>query len=186
MQNNNNVKNSSTDDKIYSLYKVIGIGSKDNFSISCNKVNGLTAWITGPYVVLYDIKKDKQIKFIKNKNNKTFACLCFSQDGLFLACGEGNCKNGEIIIFEISNDENVNEENKMKTIKSHKHGIENIKFFKNDKYLISIGDAEDKNIFIFNTQTGETIFSSKYNRTIFGFDICDSFMILGGDKFLKL
>jgi len=186
MQNNNNAKHSSTYDKIYSLYKVIGIGSKDNFSISCNKVNGLTAWITGPYVVIYDIKKDKQIKFIKNKNNKTFACLSFSQDGLFLACGEGNCKNGEILIFEMSNDENVNEENKMKTIKSHKHGIEKIKFFKNDKYLISIGDSDDKNIFISNTQTGDTIFSSKYNRTIFGFDICDSFMILGGDKFLKL
>ena len=85
----------------FSLNKVFGFGSKNNYSISYSKENGLIAWIAGPYVILYDISLDKQISFIKNPNNKILSCLRFSDSGLLLATGEGNCKNGEIRIYEI-------------------------------------------------------------------------------------
>ena len=49
----------------YSLYKVFGFGSKNKYSISFSKENGLISWIAGPYIILYDISKDKQVSFIK-------------------------------------------------------------------------------------------------------------------------
>jgi len=115
--------NCNTNENLFNLYQVIGLGSQDNFSITTSKKNGLTAWITGPYIVLYDIKKDKQIKFIKNKNNKIFKCISFNEEGTVIATGEGNCKNSEINLYEISNDI-LTSEIKIKSIfKSHKFGI---------------------------------------------------------------
>jgi WD40 repeat protein len=166
----------------YSLSKIVGLGSKDNFSITVNKQSGITAYITGPFIIFYDIKKDKQVKFIINKNNKIFKCISFSESGTLLATAEGNNKNCEIAIYEI-NGENV----KLKTFfKAHKLGIDKIKFFKNDKYLISIGDKEDKTINVWSLSNNENIFTSKYNRPIIAFDICDSFLIFGGYQFLKI
>ena len=38
----------------YSLNRVFGLGSKNNYSLSINNLNGIVAWVTGPYVVFYD------------------------------------------------------------------------------------------------------------------------------------
>ena len=45
--------------ELYSLFRIFGLGVKNNFSISQNNVNGLMAWVTGPYIVFYDIKTEK-------------------------------------------------------------------------------------------------------------------------------
>ena len=37
--------------ELYSLNYVIGLGIKNNYSISQNSINGLLTWITGPYLV---------------------------------------------------------------------------------------------------------------------------------------
>ena len=58
----------------YSLNKVIGLGSKNNYAISVNSLNGLIAWVAGPYVIFYDLSCDKQISFLKNINNKIISC----------------------------------------------------------------------------------------------------------------
>ena len=59
----------------YSLNRVFGFGSKNNFSLSVNNINGLIAWVSGPYVIFYDLKSDKQVSFLKNINNKKILCL---------------------------------------------------------------------------------------------------------------
>lgn len=186
---NNEISNinfsANTYDNFYSLTKVVGLGSKDNYSISVNKKTGLTAYTAGPFIIFYDIKKDKQVKIIKNKNNKIFTCIAFTDAGNILACGEGNCKNSEIVFYDTDDDEKW----KIKIFipKAHKYGIAKLKFFKNDKYLISIGDKEDKTIQIFNiVNNNEVVFTSKYNRQILSFDICTNFILLGGYQFLKI
>ena len=87
----------------YSLYEIIGFGSKNNFSITKNDTNGLIAWIAGPYVIFYDISSDSQVFFLKNKKNKVISSIRFSNNGKFLVTGEGNCKSGEIYLYEIDN-----------------------------------------------------------------------------------
>ena len=172
----------------FSLNKVFGFGSKNNYSISYSKENGLIAWIAGPYVILYDISLDKQISFIKNPNNKILSCLRFSDSGLLLATGEGNCKNGEIRIYEIYYDSR-NEEIHFKSIlnyKIHKYGIDKLLFFRNDSYILSIGSNEDKYIIIFDIKNKQNIFSSRFNRPILACDVSDDFMILCGNGFIKI
>jgi WD40 repeat protein len=167
----------------YSLSKIIGFGSRDNHSMSVNKLTGIIAYITGPYIIFYDTKKDKQVTFIINKNNKTFSCLSFNTSGSHIICAEGNSKNTEIQLYEIDSSDNTALRS---TIKGHKYGIEKVKFLKNDKYAISIGDREDKTINIWNLATSDNIFSAKYSRPIIAFDICDSYLAFGGEQFLKI
>ena len=172
----------------YSLSKVFGFGSKNNYSISYSKENGLISWIAGPYVILYDVSKDKQVSFIKNPNNKIISCLRFSDSGTLLSTGEGNCKNGEIRIYEISYNQR-NEEVKFNSIlnyKIHKYGIDKIFFFRNDSYILSIGNNEDKSINIMDIHNKQVIFTSKFNRPILACDVSDDFMIMCGNGFIKL
>ena len=172
----------------YSLYKVFGLGSKSNYSISFSKENGLIAWIAGPYVILYDISIDKQVSFIKNPNNKIISCVCFSDFGTLLATGEGNCKNGEIRIYEIFYDKRkeVVKFNSILNYKSHKYGIDKILFFRKDSYILSIGSNEDKTMNILDINNKQNIFFSKFNRPILACDVCDDFMILCGNGFIKI
>ena len=172
----------------FSLYKVFGFGSKNKYSISFSDKNGLLSWIAGPYIILYDISKDKQVSFIKNPNNKIISCLSFGDSGSLLATGEGNCKNGEIRLYEIFYDES-NEEvhtNSVFHCKYHKYGIDKILFLRNDSYILSIGSNEDKTINIIDIKNRQNIFFSKYNRPVLACDACDDFMIMCGNGFIKI
>ena len=109
----------------YTLDRVFGLGSKNNYSISVNNLNGIIAWVTGPYVVFYDLSADKQISFLKNVNNKIISCIKFSKNGKLFATGEGNCRNGAVCVYEFSYNNDTNEESH-KLIwekKAHKSGI---------------------------------------------------------------
>ena len=172
----------------HSLYKVFGLGSKSNYSISFSKENGLISWIAGPYIILYDISLDKQISFIKNPNNKILSCVRFGDLGTLMATGEGNCKNGEIRIYEIYYDKKNQEVNfkSFLNYKSHKYGIDKILFFRNDNYILSIGSNEDKGMNIMDINNKQNIFFSKFNRPILAADVCDDFMILCGNGFIKI
>ena len=172
----------------HSLYKVFGLGAKSNYSISFSKENGLIAWIAGPYVILYDISIDKQVSFIKNPNNKILSCVCFGDRGTLLATGEGNCKNGEIRLYEVYYDKKNKEVNfnSILNYKCHKYGIDKILFFRNDSYILSIGSNEDKAMNIMDLNNKQNIFFSKFNRPILAADVCDDFMILCGIGFIKM
>ena len=174
--------------ELYSLNRIFGLGVKNNFSISQNNLNGLMAWITGPYIIFYDIKTDEQVSFLKNPNNKILSCVKFSKNGKFIATGEGNCKNGEVAIYEINyNNEKKEESHKFFcSYKYHKQGIEKIVFFKNDNFILSVGDNKDKLINIYDINKREIIYSTKYNRPILSCDACDEFMVLCGNKFVKI
>ena len=102
MNNEIQIINKSNDLQYYSLNTIIGFGSYNNFSISINKLNGITCYITGPYITFYDLKKDKSIYFFKNINNRAFSCISFSDNGNYLACGEGYCCKSEIFVLDVS------------------------------------------------------------------------------------
>ena len=71
----NRINECYTENEFYSLNKILGFASKNNFSISKNELNGLIAWISGPYVIFYDIVLDKLVFFHKNINNKIISCI---------------------------------------------------------------------------------------------------------------
>ena len=172
----------------YSLDKVFGLGTKNNYSITVNSLNGLIAWVSGPYVIFYDLSIDKQVSFLKNINNKIISCIRFSKNGKYLATGEGNCKNGGVCIYQISYDNNSNEEihKFMLECKSHRYGIDKLLFIKNDRYILSIGNIDDKLMNIMDIQNRQNIFTSRFNRPILSSEVSDNFMVLSGNSFIKI
>ena len=171
----------------YSLSSIFGFSSKTNYSISFSKENGLISLIAGPYIILYDLSIDKQISFIKNPNNKIISCLRFNEKGDMLATGEGNCKNGEVRLYQIdynNKDHSINFKSVI-NYKVHKFGIDKILFIRNDEYILSIGNKEDKTICLMDLKNKQNFFLSKFNRPILSCDVCDNFMILCGNKFIK-
>ena len=70
VENDNKKIDCYAQNEFYSLNRVFGFGSKNNYSISVNNLNGLIVWITGPYLIFYDLSIDKQVSFLKNINNK--------------------------------------------------------------------------------------------------------------------
>ena len=186
-QSQNNKKNECyTENEFYSLYKIIGFGSKDNFSISKNEINGLIAWISGPYIIFYDILTDSQLFFLKNINNKIISCIQFSSNGKLFATGEGNCKNGEICLYEIFYDGKIKNHKLLISYKVHKYGIDKVLFFKNDNYLLSIGNNEDEMMNIMDIKNQQIIYSYKFNRNILGVDICNDFSVICGQNFVTI
>ena len=169
-----------------SLTRITGMGAKNNFQMDSNRLNGIITWIAGPYLVFYDIQEDKQVSFLKNPNNKILSCVAFSKNGELLATGEGNCKNGEICVYNFSYEKGIETHSLYCSLKNHKFGIEKIRFFAKDNYLISIGNKFDKTINIFNLLNQTLIYTTHYKRSIIGFDINDNFMVLSGDKFIKI
>ena len=103
MQNEIQSNSNISDNIYYSLNRIIGLGYFNDFSISINKINGITSYITGPFITFYDIKKDKAISFYTNKNNRAFSCISYSDNGNYLACAEGFCTKSDIFILDISN-----------------------------------------------------------------------------------
>ena len=175
-----------TENEFYSLYKVIGFGSKNNFSITKNELNGLIAWISGPYIIFYDIATDSQVFFLKNINNKIISCIQFSTEGRLFATGEGNCKNGEICLYDIFYDGKKNNHTLLLSYNAHKYGIDKLLFFRNDKYLLSIGNNEDKLINIMDITNKQIIYTSLFNINILGADISDDFVAICGNNFVLL
>ena len=171
----------------YSLNKVIGLGSKNNYAISVNSLNGLIAWVAGPYVIFYDLSCDKQISFLKNINNKIISCIKFSKNGKYLATGEGNCRNGAVCIYQINyNDNNEESYTLILENKAHKYGIDKLLFIKNDRYILSIGNNDDKLMNIMDIQNKQNIYTSRFNRPILCSEVSDTFMVLGGNCFIKI
>ena len=171
----------------YSLDRVFGLGSKNNYSLAVNNLNGIIAWVAGPYVVFYDLSIDKQISFLKNINNKIISCIKFSQNGKLLATGEGNCRNGGIGVYEFNYNNETNEElhKLIWEIKAHKSGIEKILFMKDDRLILSIGNDDDKIMNILDLKHKQNIFSSKFNRPILCSEVSSEFIILCGTGFIK-
>ena len=171
----------------YSLERIFGLGSKNNYSITINNLNGIICWVAGPYAIFYDLNLDKQISFLKNINNKILSCVKFSKNGKLLATGESNCRNGGVSIYEFYYDNNTNKENHKLLFenKAHKSGIEKLIFMKDDRYILSIGNDEDKIINILDIKNRQNIFSSKFNRPILSSEVNDEFIILCGTGFIK-
>ena len=175
-----------TENEFYSLYKIIGFGSKNNFSIAKNELNGLIAWISGPYVIFYDILSDSQVFFLKNINNKIISCIQFSSNGKLFATGEGNCKNGDICLYDIFYNGKKHNYNLLLSYQAHKYGINKLFFFKNDKFLLSIGNKEDKLMNIMDIENKQIIYSYIFNKNILGVDICNDFAVISGNNFIKI
>jgi hypothetical protein len=80
-----------------------------------------------------------------------------------LAAGEGQGKAPMITIWEISMDSFYAP---IKELRGHKIGIESVMFSLNLMYLISLGDAEDRGLIVWDWQDEIRLTSNKLGKPV--------------------
>jgi len=162
------------------LDKIIGITAKGKKSFAFNPVTGDLAYPAGSIVILYNAKANKQTRYFFSPSKKSVTALCFSPDGKYLAIAS---KGLEVSIWDL----HITTNQPAFTIKGHKYGIDNILFSPNMQYFVSIGDANDKGLFVCDW-ANETILtknkvSKKINSAVF--TSSGQYLITAGEQHLK-
>jgi WD40 repeat protein len=117
-------------------------------------------------------------------NQRSYSCLAFSSDGKYLAAGEGAFRQPEITIWEI---DQSGEYIESKHLKGHKYGIESVMFSPNLLYLISLGDANDRGLFVWDWRTEQRVTSNKLGKPVntFAYAKSSTFFVTAGFQHLK-
>lgn len=76
--------------------------------------------------------------------------MTYAHTGRYFAAGEGAFRQPEITIWEVQLDGQYVE---IKHLKGHKYGIESLMFSPNLQYLISLGDANDRGLFVWDWES---------------------------------
>ena len=74
--------------KSATLESIIGLTSFDECGIQTDPTGRFVAYSASCVVVVYDLKNHSQYQILQNTNQKVISCVCFSQDGKYVAAGE--------------------------------------------------------------------------------------------------
>ena len=168
------------------LEKVIGLSSRGSTSIAVNPETGDIAYPAGAIICVYSPKEHKQTKFLYSQAlQRSYSCLAYSADGRYLAAGEGAFRQPEITVWEI--EQTSGEYIESKHLKGHKYGIESVMFSPNMLYLISLGDANDRGLFVWDWRTEQRVTSNKLGKPVINFAFAQSslFFVTAGYQHLK-
>ncbi|KAL4477105.1 hypothetical protein ABPG72_015418 [Tetrahymena utriculariae] len=173
------------------LSNVIGLTSNSKHNMLINPVSGELYYIAGSTIVVYNIEQNVQKKYIQSPNKRNIVCICLSKDCRYLAAGEGTSKQPEIIIWDLQQvfSNNSQEGDKpMKQLKGHKIGLKMLFFSPNMKYLLSIGDENDKGLFVWDWIAEERITLNKMSKVPISacFSEDGTKFITCGEKYIKL
>lgn len=162
------------------------MSSRGNSSVAINPVNGDIAYPAGAIICVYAPKENKQTKFLYNVSlQRSYSCLAFSPDGRYLAAGEGQFRQPEITIWEI--DQTLGEYTEAKHLRGHKYGIESVMFSPDMRFLVSLGDANDRGLFVWDWRTEKRRTSNKLGKPVnqFAFSVSSQFFVTAGYQHLK-
>jgi WD40 repeat protein len=99
--------------------------------------------------------------------------LAFSPNGQYLAAGDSSTRQPEITIWHINElEKNGRGYTQQYRLSGHRFGIQSLKFSPNMDYLISLGDANDRGLFVWDFQKQERVTSNRLGRLVnaFAFD----------------
>ncbi|KAL4430471.1 hypothetical protein ABPG74_013321 [Tetrahymena malaccensis] len=173
------------------LSNVIGLTSNSKHNMLINPLSGELYYIAGSTIVVYNIEQNVQKKYIQSPNKRNIVCICLSKDCRYLAAGEGTSKQPEIIIWDLQQvfSNNSQEGDKpLKQLKGHKIGLKMLFFSPNLKYIISIGDENDKGLFVWDWVAEERITLNKMSKVPLSacFSEDGTKFITCGEKYIKL
>ena len=161
------------------------MSSRGSSSIAINPLTGDVAYPAGAIIVIYSPKENKQTKYLYSQaSQRSYSCLAYSHDGQYLAAGEGAFRQPEITIFEIDPSGDYHES---KHLRGHKYGIESLAFSPNLLYLISLGDSNDRGLFVWDWRTETRVTSNKLGKPVntFAFAKSSTFFVTAGYQHLK-
>jgi len=158
----------------------MGITSKGKNSFCYNPITGDLAYPAGSITIIYNPKLNKQVKYFFTLSKKPVTALTFSPDGKYIAIA---CKGLEIAIWDMEN--STKKPNYL--LKGHRYGIENILFSPNMKYLVSIGDFNDRGLFVWSWKDEIRLTMNKISKKINSalFTSSGQYLVTAGDQHLK-
>ena len=152
--------------------------------MAINPTNGDIAYIAGAFIVIYGVKSSKQEKFLKLERCRPFQCLTYSKNGDYFAACEASLKQPDIVIWQVTDS---NEYVHQYTLSGHKFGVQSIKFSPNTDYLISLGDANDRGLFVWDFKSQKRVSSNKLGKLVnaFAFEQSQKYFVTAGYSHLK-
>jgi WD40 repeat protein len=169
------------------LERVLGLTCLSNAMLAVNPVTGEIAYAAGCIVVIYNLRRNKQVRYYRVE--KTVSCICFSSNGQYLAIGEKGYLPA-ITIWD-GNDGSLCAE-----LQLHKYGISCMAFSKDNKYLVTAGLVHDQHLYVWdltrdrskgNHMAGKAIGGAEIHEKIHSMDFCQegNFFVTVGERHFK-
>ena len=91
---------------------------------------------------------------LQSCTGRPFQSVTFSSDGKYLAAGESAFTKPEIVIWQVDyqSDTKSVRYTFLKSLKGHKFGVESLRFSPNGVFLVSLGDQNDRGLFVWRWQ----------------------------------
>jgi len=173
------------------LEKVIGMTAANENGICVNPFNGDLCYTAGCFIVIYSPKENKQSQHhVVSRTNRPFQCLTYSNSGKYLAAGESAFKSPEICVYKFQYDPTDNRVvgvEAIKFLKGHKFGVEALRFSSDEQLLISLGDPNDRGLFVWDWMQERSISKNKLSKPVLTLALSDKqdFFVTGGYQHLK-
>ncbi|RLN89069.1 hypothetical protein BBJ28_00004887 [Nothophytophthora sp. Chile5] len=120
------------------LERVLGVTALSNAMMAVNPVTGELAYAAGCIVVVYNLRRNRQVRYYRV--DKSVACLCFSPSGQFLAIGEKGYLPA-ITIWDGTDGTLCAE------LQHHQYGIACMAFSRDGRFLLSAGLVHDQHLY---------------------------------------
>lgn len=155
------------------------MSARTNNQVAINPHTGEIAYPAGSFIALYNSKA----KFLQNDKQRVFHCVAFSEDGVYLAAGEGIVKQPEVTIWKLT-DEGFEV---YAQLKGHKLAIEALCFSPDSKYLISLGDRHDRGLFLWDLERKVSLIQNKLSKPVrhLAFEETGKYFVTAGHEHLK-
>uniref|UniRef100_K3WRK3 Anaphase-promoting complex subunit 4 WD40 domain-containing protein n=1 Tax=Globisporangium ultimum (strain ATCC 200006 / CBS 805.95 / DAOM BR144) TaxID=431595 RepID=K3WRK3_GLOUD len=168
------------------LERVIGMTSLSNAMMAVNPVTGEIAYSAGCIVVIYNLRRNKQVRYYRVE--KSVACLCFSPNGQYLAIGEKGYSPA-ITIW------NGTDGTLCAELQQHKYGVACMAFSRDGRYLLSAGLVHDQHMYAWDLTKdvgtgeveGKAIGAAQIQEKVLSMDYCQegNFFVSVGEKHFK-
>lgn len=128
------------------LERVLGVTALSNAMMAVNPASGEIAYAAGCIVVVYNLRRNKQVRYYRV--DKSVSCLCFSSSGQFLAIGEKGYMPA-ITVWDGTNGALCAE------LQLHKFGVACMAFNRDGSVLLSAGLVHDQHVYAWRLQRDE-------------------------------
>ncbi|KAE9008806.1 hypothetical protein PR001_g16591 [Phytophthora rubi] len=126
------------------LERVLGLTALSNAMVAVNPVSGELAYAAGCIVVIYNLRRNKQVRYYRV--DKSVACLSFSPNGQFLAIGERGYLPA-ITIWDGTDGTLCAE------LQRHQFGVACVAFSQDGRFLLSAGLVHDQHVYAWELKT---------------------------------
>ena len=148
-----------------SLERVLGLTALHNSALATNSSRSsqlapIVAYVAGSSVVLYNSRKNKQVRILRSTSRNACSCVAFSSDGTLVAVGERGHQPA-VQIFEVRTGK------VLVTLKGHKFGISCLAFCAGDSLLVTVGFRHDHTLAVWAVGSGKKLYTARLQKKVF-------------------